>query len=80
MVKCLNDVPCCEACYGNDSALTAANKRIEELTRALEKRKEWHKCSCPTPCDDYWIFPGGCTGRYRQDYHALRAALQGRAG
>ena len=52
---------------------------IERLEKALDDRIEWHRCSCPEPCDDYWVFPGGCTGRYREDYHKLRAALGGNA-
>jgi len=45
----------------------------DDLIVALEKRAEWHKCSCPEPCDDYGVFPGGCAGRYREDYLSLLA-------
>ena len=51
--------------------------QVEALKVDLENRAEWHRCSCPEPCDDYGVFPGGCAGRYREDYRALiaRAAL-----
>ena len=45
----------------------------DDLIAALEKRAKWHKCSCPEPCDDYGVFPGGCAGRYREDYLSLLA-------
>jgi len=52
-------------------ALAGAEERIKALEEGLEKRAEWHKCSCPEPCDDFGVFPGGCAGRYRQDYQSL---------
>lgn len=45
----------------------------DDLIAALEKRAKWHKCSCPEPCDDYGVFPGGCAGLYREDYLSLLA-------
>lgn len=56
--------------------LRAQAERIRELEEALTKRIEWHRCSCPEPCDDYWVFPGGCIGKYREDYRKLRAILR----
>lgn len=53
---------------------------LPALVKAREKRAEWHKCSCPEPCDDYGVFPGGCAGRYRQDYLALRAIVSHKTG
>lgn len=50
-------------------------ERLATLEGALRKRIEWHKCSCPEPCDDYWIFPRGCSGRYAEDYRNLLADL-----
>lgn len=44
---------------------------VTVVRRALEQREAWHKCSCPEPCDDYNVFPGGCAGRYAVDYAAL---------
>ena len=56
--------------------LRAQAERIRELEEALTKRVDWHRCSCPEPCDDYGVFPGGCIGKYREDYHKLRALLR----
>ena len=51
-------------------------QRLSVAVRALiEDRIAWHKCSCPEPCDDYNVFPGGCAGRYQKDYRTLLAAL-----
>lgn len=49
---------------------------LTKLQTALEKRVAWHKCSCPEPCDDYNVFPGGCAARYAADYASLLATLK----
>lgn len=54
-------------------ALALRSRPEDDLIAALKKRAEWHKCSCPEPCDDYGVFPGGCAGRYREDYLSLLA-------
>lgn len=58
-----------------EAEAAALRERVATLEGALRKRIEWHKCSCPEPCDDYWIFPGGCSSRYAEDYRNLLAAL-----
>lgn len=61
-----------------EAALAEAQAEVERLRKALTLRADWHKCSCPEPCADYGVFPGGCAGRYRQDYLDLaRTALKG---
>lgn len=60
------------------AALAEAQAEVERLKAAIAKRADWHKCSCPEPCDDYGVFPGGCDGRYREDYLAIaHAAIKG---
>jgi hypothetical protein len=54
----------------------AAEAERDRLREALKERAAWHKCSCPEPCDDYNVFPGGCAGRYAADYLALQKEPQ----
>ena len=55
--------------------LSAAKSEPVAVKALIEDRIAWHKCSCPEPCDDYNVFPGGCAGRYQKDYRTLLAAL-----
>lgn len=59
-----------------DTRIADLEAQLAEVRRKIQERADWHKCSCPHPCDDYNVFPGGCSGKYRQDYISILSALE----
>lgn len=46
------------------------NEALETAAKRFDALANMHGCSCPEPCDDYGVFPGGCGGVYRSTFFA----------
>lgn len=57
--------------------LSAENARLREalkkIARSLEAEISSHRCSCPSPCEDYHVHPGPCGTREAESYRNILA-------